>query len=80
MDNYSRFSRSTAHEAVQIRATLLARGELINVVDILIGGIARDTSLPVVAVDSDFEAVPDLTVQDPRAMVEDADGDTQSTA
>ncbi|WP_233204284.1 PIN domain-containing protein [Halegenticoccus soli] len=49
-------------------------------VDILIGGIARDTSLPVVAVDSDFEAVPDLTVQDPRAMVEDADGDTQSTA
>lgn len=60
------FDADAAKEAT-IRATLADRGDLINALDILIAGTVRNIGGTVVAVDRDFERVPDLDVHDPKS-------------
>jgi tRNA(fMet)-specific endonuclease VapC len=61
------FTDAAAEEAAEIRATLAARGDLINSLDMLIAGVARDAGAAVVAVDRDYGRVPNLDVRDPKA-------------
>lgn len=61
------FTDAAAEEAAEIRATLADRGDLINPLDLLIGGVARDAGAAVVAVDRDYGRVPGLDVRDPKA-------------
>ena len=60
------FDAGAAAESADIRATLLDRGEPINRLDMLIAGVARQVGATVVAVDRDYDRVPDLDVTDPR--------------
>lgn len=60
------FDSDAAEEAARIRATLADRGDLINKLDILIAGIARQMGATVVAVDRDFHRVPDLNTHNPK--------------
>lgn len=59
------FDNGTAEEAAEIRATLADRGELINRLDMLIAGVARQADATVIAVDRDYRRVPGLDVHDP---------------
>jgi tRNA(fMet)-specific endonuclease VapC len=63
------FDDAAAAEAAEIRATLQDRGDLINYLDMLIAGVARNAGAAVVAVDRDYGRVPDLDVRDPKAEV-----------
>lgn len=63
---FAPFDDAAAEEAAQIRSTLADRGDLINPLDMLIAGIARDADATVVAVDRDYERVPDLSVRNPK--------------
>lgn len=54
---------SGAREAALIEAELLDAGSPINLGDMLIAGIVRDTGGTVVTNDSDFDSVPDLDVE-----------------
>lgn len=59
------FGDGPAREAAEIRVDLRERGDQINPVDILIAGVARDTSMTLVTTDSHFDRIPDLTVHNP---------------
>lgn len=61
------FTDATAEEAAEIRTSLAERGDLINSLDMLIAGVARDADATVVAVDRDYGRVPGLDVRDPKA-------------
>lgn len=52
-----------------IRATLADRGDLINKLDILIAGTARHQDATIVAIDRDFDHVPDLDVHNSKMDV-----------
>lgn len=60
------FDDGAAEEAAEIRAALADRGELINRLDMLIAGVARQADATVIAVDRDYGRVPGLDVADPR--------------
>lgn len=60
------FDANASEETAIIRATLADRGDLINALDILIAGTARNMGATVVAVDRDFERVPNLDVHNPK--------------
>lgn len=59
------FDDGAAEEAAVIRATLADRGDLINRLNMLIAGVARQADATVIAVDRDYDRVPDLDVHDP---------------
>ena len=63
------FDDTAAEEAAEIRATLADRGDVINKLDMLIAGVARQAGASVVAVDRDYGRVPDLNVVDPKAEI-----------
>lgn len=63
------FTDDAAEEAAEIRATLVDRGDVINQLDMLIAGVARQAGASVVAVDRDYGRVPNLDVVDPKAEV-----------
>lgn len=63
------FDDAAAEEAAEIRASLADRGDLINSLDMLIAGVARDAGAAVIAVDRDYGRVPNLDVRDPKAEV-----------
>lgn len=65
------FDSAAAEEAAEIRATLADQGDLINPLDMLIAGIARQADAEVVAVDRDYDRVPGLAVCDPSLDMED---------
>ena len=60
------FDDGAAEEAARIRATLSDCGERINPLDMLIAGVARHAGAEMIAIDRDFDRVPDLAVFDPR--------------
>lgn len=64
------FDDAAAAEAAEIRATLQDRGDLINHLDMLIAGVARNAGATVIAVDRDYDRIPDLDVRNPKAEVE----------
>lgn len=59
------FDDGAAEEAAAIRATLADQGELINRLDMLIAGVARQAGATMIAVDRDYGRVPGLDVRDP---------------
>ena len=67
---FIRFDDAAAEEAAAIRSTLADRGDLINALDMLIAGIARQADAAVIAVDRDFDRVPNLTIRDPREEID----------
>lgn len=56
------FNRDAALEAGMIEAELASQGELINPVDILIAGIARERGKLLVTADSHYASIHDLLV------------------
>lgn len=60
------FDDAAAKEAADIRATLADQGKTINALDMIIAGVAREGDAEMVAVDRDYDRVPDLAVRDPR--------------
>lgn len=62
---FARFTDAAAEEAAEIRAALASNGNLINALDILIAGVARNAGATVIAIDRDFGRVPRLSVHDP---------------
>lgn len=65
------FGDAAAAEAAEIRATLADRGALINSLDMLIAGVAREADAAVVAVDRDYGRVPGLDVRNPKAEADE---------
>lgn len=60
------FDETVAAHAARIEATLRGRGEPINMMDVLIAATARKHDATLIATDSDFERIPELTVYNPR--------------
>jgi tRNA(fMet)-specific endonuclease VapC len=57
------FTEPTAREAAVINAELMAVGDPINMMDVLIAGIARDAEMPLLARDGDFDKIDGLNVE-----------------
>lgn len=57
------FTEQAAREAAVIDAELMAVGNPINMMDVLIAGIARDAEMPLLARDGDFDKITDLDVE-----------------
>ena len=62
-----------AEEVAEIRAMLTGSGDLINALDMLIAGVARQAGTVMVAVDRDYGRVPDLDVRDPKTEADRGD-------
>ncbi|WP_306055631.1 PIN domain-containing protein [Natronococcus wangiae] len=57
------FTEAAAREAAVIGAELMSEGNPINMMDVLIAGVARDVDLPLLARDGDFDKIADLDVK-----------------
>ncbi|ELY45609.1 PIN domain-containing protein [Natronorubrum bangense] len=57
------FTETAAREAAVIDAKLMANEDPINMMDVLIAGVARNVDMPLLARDGDFEKVAELNVE-----------------
>lgn len=62
------YERSHAEEGARIRAELEREGRRIQHPDMMLAGVARSLSAPIVSSDRDFEHVDDITVENHREL------------
>ena len=57
------FTEAAAREAAVIDAELMAERDPVNIMDVLIAGVARDVDMTLLTRDGDFEKIADLDVE-----------------